>query len=341
MYYPKSWLLLTVIASFALVAQAQILDTAIPEPVSSAMYDKTCLTNEDEKGIVVSTKECQSAIDMLLDGGSEYINPPSIGWVELASAGKCSISIRGNEAIKKELVGIAAQRIHAECKPVGRNKKHVVAGRITVAGFERADGSTSGPATIVLAAKLKGLQARSENEDNSLASATRVHARDLHAWTSTPTAKELDARTPPTSTPSRAPTYLVNGGNIILQMMMEQRPAAPLVSQDAIRLADNMASGWGQQRAQEGGTYGSISIRTNPNANAELGAYMVYDARGGYNIDEIDPQLRRTLAIDFQNFRIMRGNPWFFAVEVWLGRTFIGQMAMDVGDQSHSGGGRP
>jgi hypothetical protein len=118
--YFKSQPLLAVVTIFALAIQAEDLNP--PQ-----IYNRTCLTNKEFKDIEVPTNKCQKAIDKLMSKEG-FINPARTGCVELASAGRCSITICANEAIPAKVVAIAAERIHGECKPIGKGKKHVVAG---------------------------------------------------------------------------------------------------------------------------------------------------------------------------------------------------------------------
>jgi hypothetical protein len=329
--YFRTQPLLVVLALSALSTAAQtqevpIVDNGdVADTSSPFIFDRVCLTDVKDRSknsMSVTTESCQRAIDKLFKE-KKFINPPKIGCLELVTAGQCSIGICGNEAIDPKIVAEAAQQIHAWCKPLGQKSKHVVAGTIQVANVPRKDGSVSGPAKIVMGRTLQGLVPRSEgdnndeDEDGTPASPTRVHAKDLHAPT-----HSLDVRDQPT------PTFLVNGGQLELRLMLAYvTPRRPLPGIAIRSLIDSTVDSWEHQETINGGMAGRVTVESGAE---EVAARLEYAARNGYDLSDILPDARRPVVEAFNDFRSQQGSPWHFAVGVWSNGINIGLMAMDV-----------
>jgi hypothetical protein len=311
----------TINVTSAAVARAAI--PAVPDGYYN-IYERACLRDADIRGIEVTTKSCQKAIDKLAKNKG-YIKPPKTGCKELVTAGKCSISFCGNEAIKATVIATAAQVIHAECKPIGKDKKHVVAGTIMTHGFHRKDGSLSGPAQVrMVRSKLAGWQEakpplKARSEEDAVNIPTRVHAKDLHAPSRTLTARDAE-NTYPFTDP--------NGETYELVVFSEESlPVRALPSQPARELADDLAFMWGDERsrAESGGTQGTVWF-------GNLQSDMTYSAMNNFDLERVPENTREVLANNFQEFRRLRGFPWWFSVRVLTQGDPIGQLTMQVGN---------
>jgi hypothetical protein len=326
---------LAAFALFALAAQAQEIPdftqarTLLPQAPANTVnfWELNCITNKQIKGIQVQTKACEKSIEKLLDD-QRFITPPSDGCAQLVNEDGCSIGICGNEAIQASVIGVAAQKIHAECKPIGSRKKHIVAGTIMTKDFNHADGSRSGPARIIMGS-VKGLQSRSVDDAPDSPTAVRLHAKDLHAPTRT-----LDRRAG-----NDAQFPVPSGGDLGLRFVVQQSPQEPLTSPTAQEqaLAQDLVQNWGNRRNQVGAT--SVSGQDTGGTRGmvvddRIVANLEYEAFQGHDLSDIPPARRNALAAAFLEYRRQHGNPRFFVTLVFRGAERIGVMLMRVGPRA-------